>query len=137
MLRPMLERLQRLDRRLLRRMRTRYHAPEAEDAVKALGRAGEWGALWVAIGLGAATVDATRRHRWLRAAAVAPAAVGFNYMVKLAVRGCAACRRWPPLPASSRSPRPTQPRRWRQQPRWGASLQAHGPRSTASPPRSA
>ena len=40
------------------RMRTRYHAPEAEDAVKALGRAGEWGAVWVAIGLGAAAVDA-------------------------------------------------------------------------------
>ena len=86
MLRPMLERLQRLDRRLLRRMRTRYHSPEAEDAVKALGRAGEWGAVWVAIGLGAATVDATRRPRWLRAAAVAPAAVGINYLVKVAVR---------------------------------------------------
>ena len=59
MLRPVLERLQRLDRRLLRGMRTRCHAPEVEDAVKALGTAGEWGAVWVAIGLGAAAVDAT------------------------------------------------------------------------------
>ena len=98
MLRPMLERLQRLDRRLLRRMRTRYHAPEAEHAVKALGMAGEWGAVCVAIGLGAAAVDATRRPRWLRAAAVAPAAVGFNYMVKLAVRRRRPrLRRLPPL----------------------------------------
>ena len=98
MLRPMLERLQRLDRRLLRGMRTRYHAPQAEAAVKALGKAGEWGAVWVAIGLGAAAVDATRRPRWLRAAAVAPAAVGFNYVVKLAVRRRRPrLRRLPPL----------------------------------------
>jgi len=86
MLRPVLERLQELDRRLLRTMRTRYHAPQVEDAMKALGMAGEWGAVWVAIGVAAAAVDATRRERWLRAAAVAPAAVGVNYLVKLTVR---------------------------------------------------
>ena len=98
MLRPVLERLQRLDRRLLRGMRTRYHAPQVEEAVKALGRAGEWGAVWVAIGLGAATADPTRRARWLRAAAVAPAAVGVNYVVKLAVRRRRPrLRRLPPL----------------------------------------
>src|SRR5436190_1484228 len=51
MLGAMLKRLQRLDRRALRAMRTRYHAPGAEDCVKALGTAGEWGAVWVAIGL--------------------------------------------------------------------------------------
>src|SRR4051794_2974601 len=98
MLRPMLDRLRRLDRRLLRGMRTRYHAPEAEAAVKALGTAGGGGAVWVAIGRGAATVDAKRRPRWLRAAAVAPAAVGFNYVVKLAVRRRRPrLRRLPPL----------------------------------------
>ncbi len=86
MLRPVLERLQELDRRLLRAMRTRYHDPQIEGAMKALGMAGEWGAVWVAIGLAGAAVDATRRERWLRAAAVAPAAVGVNYLVKLAVR---------------------------------------------------
>jgi decaprenylphosphoryl-5-phosphoribose phosphatase len=86
MLRPVLKRLQRLDRRLLRRMRTRYHEPQVEHAVKALGVAGEWGAVWVAIGLAGAGVDGARRRRWLRAAAVAPAAVGVNYLVKLAVR---------------------------------------------------
>jgi undecaprenyl-diphosphatase len=79
-------------------VRTRYHAPKAEAAVKALGMAGEWGAVWVAIGLGAGAVDATRRPRWLRAAAVAPVAVGFNYVVKLAVRRRRPrLRRLPPL----------------------------------------
>jgi membrane-associated phospholipid phosphatase len=101
MLRAVFERLQELDRRLLRTMRTRYHAPQIEDAVKALGMAGEWGAVWVAIGVAAAAVDATRRERWLRAAAVAPAAVGVNYLVKLAVRRRRPrLRRLPPLAAA-------------------------------------
>jgi len=101
MLRPVLERLQELDRRLLRTMRTRYHAPQIEDAVKALGMAGEWGAVWVAIGVAAAAVDPTRRERWLRAAAVAPAAVGVNYLVKLTVRRRRPrLRRLPPLAAA-------------------------------------
>jgi decaprenylphosphoryl-5-phosphoribose phosphatase len=86
MLRPVLERLQELDRRVLRTMRTRYHAPQIEDVMRALGTAGEWGAVWVAVGVAASAIDATRRERWLRAAAVAPAAVGVNYLVKLAVR---------------------------------------------------
>jgi decaprenylphosphoryl-5-phosphoribose phosphatase len=86
MLRPVLEALQEVDRRLLRAMRTRYHVPQIEETMKALGMAGEWGAIWVAIGCGAAAADPTRRVRWLRAAAVAPAAVGVNYLVKLAVR---------------------------------------------------
>jgi undecaprenyl-diphosphatase len=86
MLRPVLEALQELDRRLLRTMRTRWHTPQIEDTMKALGMAGEWGSVWVAIGVGAAAVDSARRDRWLRAAAVAPAAVGVNYLVKLAVR---------------------------------------------------
>jgi undecaprenyl-diphosphatase len=98
MLRPVLERLSRLDRRLLRGMRTRFHAPQVEEAMKALGRAGEWGAVWVAIGMGAAAADATRRPRWLRTAAAAPAGVGVNYLVKLAVRRRRPrLRRLPPL----------------------------------------
>ncbi len=47
---------------------------------------GEWAAIWVAISLGAASLDARRRERWLTAAAVGPAAVGLNYAVKLGVR---------------------------------------------------
>jgi membrane-associated phospholipid phosphatase len=98
MLRSVLKRLERLDRRLLRAMRTRYHAPHAESAMKALGMAGEWGAVWAAMGLAGAAVDRRRRVRWLRVAAVAPAAVGVNYLVKLAVRRRRPrLRRLPPL----------------------------------------
>jgi membrane-associated phospholipid phosphatase len=98
MLPRVLERLQELDRRMLRAVRTRYHAPPVEGAVKALGMAGEWGAVWVAIGVVAAAADGSRRERWLRAAASAPAAVGVNYLVKLAVRRPRPrMRRLPPL----------------------------------------
>jgi membrane-associated phospholipid phosphatase len=87
-----------LDKRLLRTLRTRGHSEEAELAMKALGTAGEWGIVWVAIGGGAAALDGRRRRRWLRAAAVAPAAVGVNYLVKLAVRRPRPkLRRFPPL----------------------------------------
>jgi decaprenylphosphoryl-5-phosphoribose phosphatase len=67
-------------------MRTRGHAPAAERAARALALAGEWGAVWVAIGLAGAAADPAKRERWMRGAAVAPAAVGLNYAVKLAVR---------------------------------------------------
>jgi undecaprenyl-diphosphatase len=92
------KRLQRLDRRILRFMRTRGHTPPAEDAMKGLGMAGEWGAVWVVLALGAAFADGERRGRWLRAAPVAPAAVGLNYLVKIAVRrDRPRLRRLPPL----------------------------------------
>ncbi len=69
--------------------------------MKGLGLAGEWGAVWVAIGVVGAAVDATRRERWLRAAAVAPGAVGVNFLVKLAVRRRRPrLRRLPPLAAA-------------------------------------
>jgi undecaprenyl-diphosphatase len=74
-----------LDLRLLRWMRTRGHAPEAEHAMRSLGAVAEWGAIWAAIGLVAAAIDGERRERWLRAAAVGPASIGVNFLVKLAV----------------------------------------------------
>jgi membrane-associated phospholipid phosphatase len=67
-------------------MRKRGHSPAAESAMKALGTAGEWGAVWTAIAMAAAASDPNRRGRWLRAVPVAPAAVGLNYLVKIAVR---------------------------------------------------
>jgi membrane-associated phospholipid phosphatase len=79
-------------------MRTRWHSPAAEAAMKAVGMAGEWGSVWVALGLAAAAADRDRRGRWLRAAAAAPASVGINYLVKLAVRRRRPrLRRLPPL----------------------------------------
>ena len=66
--------------------------------MRGLGMAGEWGAVWIAIGLAGALVDRDRRARWLRAAPVAPAAVGLNYLVKAAVRrDRPRLRRLPPL----------------------------------------
>jgi membrane-associated phospholipid phosphatase len=79
-------------------MRTRGHSPRTERAMQALGMAGEWGAAWVAIGLAGALLGGERRGRWLRTVPVAPAAVGLNYAVKIAVRrDRPRLRRLPPL----------------------------------------
>jgi membrane-associated phospholipid phosphatase len=86
------------DRQILVAMRTRGHAPAAEAAAKRLALLGEWGAVWAALGLAGALVDAPRRERWLRGMLVGPAAVGINYAVKLAVRRPRPrLRRLPPL----------------------------------------
>src|SRR3954465_438732 len=85
-LRPVVRLLNRADRRVLRFLRTRGHSPAIEDGMKTLGMTGEWGAVWIAIALAAAAGDPNRRKRWLRAAPVAPVAVGLNYLVKVAVR---------------------------------------------------
>lgn len=79
-------------------MRTRGHPRPAEEALKSLGTAGEWGAVWIALALAAALVDGDRRARWLRTAPVAPTAVGLNFLVKVAVRReRPRLRRLPPL----------------------------------------
>jgi membrane-associated phospholipid phosphatase len=74
-----------LDQTGLWLMRTRAHAEPLEAGMRALGIAGEWAAVWTAIGLGGAAADGSRRGRWLRAAAVGPAAIGANFAVKVAV----------------------------------------------------
>jgi membrane-associated phospholipid phosphatase len=90
--------LKRADRRALRFLRTRSHSPAIESAMKGLATAGEWGTVWVAIGVAATVADPKRRQRWLRAVPVAPAAVGLNYVVKAAVRrDRPRLRRLPPL----------------------------------------
>jgi membrane-associated phospholipid phosphatase len=82
---PLLRLLGDADQALLRLMRTRGHQPPVEEAMKALGAAGEWAVVWVALGAGAATADPPRRSRWIAASLVGPAAVGVNYAVKVAV----------------------------------------------------
>jgi membrane-associated phospholipid phosphatase len=67
-------------------MRTRGHAPGVESAAKLLGKAGNNGAVWVAIGLALAVVDPSSREAWLICAALGPVAIGVNYVVKLIVR---------------------------------------------------
>ena len=73
------------DQALLRFLRTRGHDPVTETAMKGLGLSGEYGAVWMAIGAGAAAADRRRRSRWLGAALVAPAAIVLNYGVKRTV----------------------------------------------------
>jgi membrane-associated phospholipid phosphatase len=74
-----------LDQSVLWLMRTRGHSQPVEGAMRALGLAGEWAAVWIVLGLAGAAGDERRRRRWLRACAVGPAAVGLNYAVKVAV----------------------------------------------------
>lgn len=83
---PLLRALGDADQAVLRALRTRAHEPPVEAVMRTLGTAGEWGAVWLGIGAGAAAVDVQRRSRWSAAALVGPAAVGVNYLVKLAVR---------------------------------------------------
>jgi len=67
-------------------MRTRGHAPGVEKAAKALGKAGNNGGIWVAIGVVLAIVDDGHREAWLICALLGPVAIGLNYLVKLIVR---------------------------------------------------
>jgi len=82
---PVLRVLGDLDQALLRTMRTRGHHEPLETAMKGLGAIGELAAVWAAIGVAGAAADGSRRGRWAAAAAVGPAAVGVNYVVKVAV----------------------------------------------------
>jgi len=78
--------MQDLDLRLMRFMRTRGHTPGLEKAAKALGKAGNNGAIWFVIGVVLALVDDSNRGAWLICAALGPIAIGLNYVVKLIVR---------------------------------------------------
>ncbi len=75
-----------LDLKLLRLMRTRGHSPGLESAAVALGRAGNNGAVWIALGVALALLDPERRESWLICAALGPLAIGLNYGIKLLVR---------------------------------------------------
>lgn len=75
-----------LDLNLLQAMRTRWHTPGMEWVVRMLGKAGNNGAVWMAIGVALALVDRGNREAWLVCAVLGPVAIGLNYVVKLAVR---------------------------------------------------
>ncbi len=80
---PVLAALGDADQALLRFLRSRGHAEPAETAMKALGMAGEYAAVWVGIGALGASVDVRRRGQYLAAGLVGPLAVGVNYIAKL------------------------------------------------------
>jgi membrane-associated phospholipid phosphatase len=73
------------DQAVLRFLRTRGHDAITEGVMRGLGLAGEYGAVWMAIGSTAASADPTRRSRWLAGALVAPAAIVVNFAVKKTV----------------------------------------------------
>lgn len=75
-----------LDLRTLRFMRTTWHTPGLEKAARGLGKAGNNGAIWVAIGVVLAILDGSNREAWLICAALGPIAIGLNYVVKLIVK---------------------------------------------------
>jgi undecaprenyl-diphosphatase len=74
------------DLKLLRFMRTRGHAPGVEAFARALGKAGNNGAIWFALGVLLALVDSSNRDEWLVCGLLGPFAIGLNYLVKLIVR---------------------------------------------------
>jgi membrane-associated phospholipid phosphatase len=75
-----------LDFRTLRFMRTAGHTPALEKAAKTLGKAGNNGAVWVAVGGLLAVLDGSHREAWLICAVLGPVAIGLNYLVKLIVK---------------------------------------------------
>jgi membrane-associated phospholipid phosphatase len=78
--------LGRLDSRLLYAMRTRFHGRAAETVAKALGRIGEYGAIWLVIGIVLAFADPDNGEDWVVAGILGPVAIGLNFVVKVIVR---------------------------------------------------
>ena len=74
------------DIRLLRAMRTRGHSPSIERGARALGKAGNNGAVWLALGVVLSIVDGSNREAWLICAALGPIAIVLNFMIKALVK---------------------------------------------------
>jgi membrane-associated phospholipid phosphatase len=75
-----------LDLKLLRAMRTRWHTPGLESAARALGKAGNNGAIWFGIGVLLAIFDGSNREAWFVCALLGPIAIALNYLVKALVK---------------------------------------------------
>ena len=67
-------------------MRTRGHWPGLERLVRLLGKAGNNGAIWLALGLALAIIDSANREAWVICGLLGPLAIGLNFVVKLAVK---------------------------------------------------
>ncbi|MEG3630885.1 phosphatase PAP2 family protein [Streptomyces poriticola] len=75
-----------LDHRLVAALRAYGTDPRVAGPARALSRAGEHGALWLAAGLTAAAVDGARRGAWLRGTALVAGAHVAGTGVKQIVR---------------------------------------------------
>lgn len=67
-------------------MRTAGHTPGVEATARALGRAGNNGAIWFGIGVLLAIIDRGNREAWMVCALLGPVAIGLNYVVKAIVK---------------------------------------------------
>jgi len=75
-----------VDLQLLHAMRTRGHTPGMEKLMKALGKAGNNGAIWVVLCLIVLAATDSNGESWFICALLAPVAIALNYVVKLAVK---------------------------------------------------
>jgi membrane-associated phospholipid phosphatase len=80
------EKAETIDLRVLRVMRTRWHAPWLERIAMLLSKAGENAYVWFAIGVVGAVVDADRRLQWVVMALAGPVAIVVNFGIKLIFR---------------------------------------------------
>lgn len=76
----------RLDHRIVSALRAHGSDPRVAGVARALSRAGEHGALWLAAGLAGAAVDGARRGAWLRGTALTAGAHLVSMGVKRVVR---------------------------------------------------
>ncbi|MFJ2904449.1 phosphatase PAP2 family protein [Streptomyces sp. NPDC091279] len=81
-----LDHIDKVDQRILTAFRACGGDPRVAGAARALSRAGEHGALWLAAGLAGALVDGPRRGSWLRATALTAGAHAVSMGVKRVVR---------------------------------------------------
>jgi len=74
-----------LDLALYRRVRSLGHTPQIVLWVRRYSQLGEHGAVWLGLGLAGATVDRSRRPRWLRATGTVGAAYLVSTSIKVAI----------------------------------------------------
>jgi membrane-associated phospholipid phosphatase len=74
------------DLAVLRAMRTRWHTPGIERAMRLIGKAGNNAAIWLCVNTVLAVLDSSQREAWLICAALGPVAIGLNYAIKLIVK---------------------------------------------------
>jgi len=83
---PVARAIARVDMALYRLLREHGHDVAIEHAVRRFSRLGEHAALWLALGLAGAAVDAPRRRSWLRGARTVLVAYALNTLLKAVVR---------------------------------------------------